>query len=135
MLCSGKIYYELLDRREKENAETQINFDLKGDLTKTAQVELVSSIFESLANEKIAKKEDEYVEDFNAWSNSQNDRYRLVIVEATNFSTEHLAQTIINSKPIERVLLVNLTPSKQDELKEALEKQVKEKYPNIGWKK
>lgn len=118
------------DRREKENAETQINFDLKGDLTKTAQVELVSSIFESLANEKIAKKEDEYVEDFNAWSNSQNDRYRLVIVEATNFSTEHLAQTIINSKPIERVLLVNLTPSKQDELKEALEKQVKEKYPN-----
>lgn len=44
------------DRREKENAETQINFDLKGDLTKTAQVELVSSIFESLANEKIAKK-------------------------------------------------------------------------------
>ena len=121
---------EETDRREKENAETQINFDLKGDLTKTAQVELVSSIFESLANEKIAKKEDEYVEDFNAWSNSQNDRYRLVIVEATNFSTEHLAQTIINSKPIERVLLVNLTPSKQDELKEALEKQVKEKYPN-----
>lgn len=54
----------------------------------------------------------------------------MVIVEATNFSTEHLAQTIINSKPIERVLLVNLTPSKQDELKEALEKQVKEKYPN-----
>ncbi len=71
--------------------------------------------------------EADYVKDPKKWVNSKPTRARLVLIEATDENIPQIAQAMLNSSPLERVVAVGMDEGGQETLKQELLNGWKEK--------
>ncbi len=73
----------------------------------------------------------DYNKDPEAWANSAANRARMVIIEATDDNIERLAKTLMETSPLERVVISGLTEQRQNALKPFMVDLWKEKVAGI----
>ena len=95
---------------------------VSGYIDRDRQESYTMDLFTNQANQSQESSKQEYEKNINSWIESDSSRARLVIVEAEPDNLKQLAKVTFNASPLERVLIVGLTPDmKQDltsELKE-----------------
>lgn len=78
------------------------------------------TVVESYAEYNRDSIEEGYGTDPSHWFDSEANRGRMVLIEATNENLQELAEATINASPLERVVAVGLDETKNDEFKAAL---------------
>ena len=110
-----------------ENEEIEIDGRVKGHIDRDKQLEYTMDLFYSQASRSKLTSEIEYEKNIQSWIQSAPSRARLVIVEAEADRLQQLARITFNASPLERVLIVGLTPEMKDGLREELKKLWKER--------
>ncbi len=109
------------ERKKIQKSLPEVNVKVEGIIDRQKQREYTMDLFENQARQTELMARSDYDKNPAAWMQSDASRARLVIIEATDSNAKELAKAVMDTSPLERVLVVGLEGDRKENFETELQ--------------